>query len=349
MQAAGHRVTVYTSDLGADPDAGPDPDAGRVRVVRDRAWLLARTPVVPLLPVRLLRHRPTPDLVHVHVGQALIPELVALAARLRGIPYVAHVHLVVGPSGRLGRLLLPVYQRQVLARVLRRAARVVCLTESMRAEVAAAFGVPADRTAVVPNGVDTAEFPAGEPADRAPAELLLVGRLEVQKNVRVAVEAMRLLPRDVTLRVIGDGELRDQLCRRAIALGLTNVRFLGRQDPAAVAAAYRRATVVLMPSEREGLPLVLLEAMSAGAPVVCSDRPELVETGGPAVVPVRPMTAENLAAAVRDLLADPDRRAALSAAARERAAGFRWPVVAARLDAVYADVLAGAGPAGARS
>lgn len=350
MQSGSHRVTVYTSDVGAGPGPATDtaaPTGGEpVRVIRDRTWVLARTPVVPLLPLRLLRHRPTPDLLHVHVGQALIPEVVALVARLRRVPYVAHVHLVVGPSGRLGELLLPAYQRLVLSRVLRGAARVVCLTDAMRAEVVRTFRVPTERTAVVPNGVDAAEFPAGDGTGRSPRELLVVGRLEVQKNVRVAVEAMRLLPRDVVLRVVGDGELRAELTRLAAGLDLPNVRFTGRLPHEEVAAAYRRATVVLVPSEREGLPLVLLEALSAGAPVVCSARPELVEVGGPAVVPVDPMTPESLAAAVRALLGDPARRAALSAAARQRAADFGWPAVAAAVDAVYAEVLAETGPAG---
>ena len=62
---------------------------------------------------------------------------------------------------------------------------------------------------MVPNGVDAADFPAGDAAGlgtgRAAA---VVGRLEVQKNIRVAVQAMRLLPRHVVLRVVGDGELR---------------------------------------------------------------------------------------------------------------------------------------------
>jgi glycosyltransferase involved in cell wall biosynthesis len=352
MQADSHRVTVYTSDIGAGPgpatDAAP-PTGGPVRVVRDRTWVLARTPVVPRLPLRLLRHRPAPDLLHVHVGQALIPELVALVARLRRVPYVAHVHLVVGPSGRLGGLLLPAYQRLFLSRVLRGAARVVCLTDAMRAEVVRAFRVPAERIAVVPNGVDGTEFPAGDAAGRAPAELLVVGRLDVQKNVRVAVEAMRSLPRDVVLRIVGDGELREELIRLAIELELPNVRFAGRLGPQEVAAAYRRATVVLVPSEREGVPLVLLEALSAGAPVICSALPELVEVGGPAVVPVDPVTPETIAAAVRALLDDPARRAELSAAARRRAADFGWPAVTAAVDAVYAEVLAENEPAGVRS
>jgi glycogen(starch) synthase len=334
MQAGTHRVTVYTSDVGISDRHAPQPDG--VRVVRDRTLLVAHTPVVPRLLFRLLQHRPRPDLIHVHTGQALVPEVVRLAARLRGVPYVAHVHLVVGPSGRLGRLLLPGYRRVLLRGVLHRAASVVCLTGTMRGQLVRTFGLPEHRVTVVPNGVDTGAFAAGEFAGRATRELLFVGRLTVQKNARVAVQAMRLLPRDVTLRIVGEGELRPELDRLVGELGLSNVRMEGRLPRAQLGAAYRRATAVLMPSLNEGLPLVLLEAMSAGAPIVCSALPELVEVGGNAVVPVDPVTPHALASAVRALLGDAPRRAALSAAARRRAEGYGWPAVAAAVDAVYA-------------
>lgn len=332
LQAARHRVTVYTSTVDG---AGPA-RAAAARVVRCRAWVLAHTPVMPLLLPRLLRHRPRPDVLHVHTGQALVGDLVRLAGRLRRVPYVAHVHLLVGPSGRLGRLLLPAYQRLFLAGVLRDAGQVICLTAAMRAEVIRRYRLPADRVSVVPTGVDPVAFPAGDAADRQPRELLVVGRLAAQKNVRIAIEAMRLLPADVVLRVIGDGELQPELTRLAARLGLPNVRFAGRLPASELSAAYRRATAVLMPSLAEGLPLVLLEAMSAGAPVICSALPELLEVGGEAVVPVQPVTPQALAAAVRAVLDDPARRAALSAAARRRAAGYRWPAVASAVDEVYA-------------
>jgi glycosyltransferase involved in cell wall biosynthesis len=335
-QADHHRVTVYTSDVGW---SGRPEQARGVRVVRDRAWVVAHTPVIPQLLPRLLRHQPRPDVIHVHTGQALVGDAVRLAARLRRVPYVAHVHLLVGPSGRLGQLLLPGYQRLFGRGVLRHAARVVCLTGTMREQVIGGCGVPAHRVSVVPNGVDRSEFTAGDIARRAARELLVVGRLSTQKNVRVAVEAMRQLPADVVLRVIGDGELRPELERLALRLGLPNVRFEGRLATPELGVAYRRATAVLVPSVNEGLPLVLLEAMSAGAPVICSALPELVEVGGDAVVPVSPVTPDTLAATVRSLLDDPARRARLSAAGCARAAGYGWPAVVAAVDAVYTQAL----------
>jgi glycosyltransferase involved in cell wall biosynthesis len=334
MQAQRHDVTVYTSDLGA-AGAPRHQRQGRLAVYRDRGWPVGNTPVVPHLLPRLVRHRPTPDVVHVHTGCAVTPELVRLAMRLRGVPYVAHVHLMVRPSSRAGRVLLPVYQRMFFGSFLRGAARVICLTDAMRECVIGTFGVRPERVAVVPNGVDTDLFRPGRPGSRAARELLFVGRLTAQKNVLAAVEAMAALP-DATLNVVGDGDQRANVER--VARRLSNVRILGPLAPAELVGYYQRATAVLMPSSHEGLPLVLLEAMAAGAPVVCSALPELVQTGGDAVVPVAPASPANLAAAVRALLDDPGRRERLSAAARGRATTFDWSAVADAVDEVYAQV-----------
>lgn len=339
LQAMTRPVTVHTSDAGGGPATERDCD-GRLLIVRHRTRVVTHTPVAPGLLTALLRHRPVPDVLHVHTGQALIPEIVRLAARLRGVPYVAHVHLLVRPSSGVGRLLLPIYDRLLFGPFLRRAQRVICLTATMRDEVVARYRVPRGRVRIVPNGVDPSRLdPAGD--DRAAGELLFVGRLVEQKNVLAAVEAMAELPGDLTLRIVGDGELAPRIRARIRELGLSNVRLEGRLGPAELAQAYRRATALLMPSSHEGMPLVLLEALAAGVPVVCSRIPELVEVGADAVVTVDTVTPQTLAAAVRDLLADDSGRALLSARARDRSAGYDWSAMAASVDAVYAEVRSG--------
>ncbi|MDT4985987.1 MAG: hypothetical protein QOI74_81 [Micromonosporaceae bacterium] len=336
MQADRHNVTVYTSNLGA-AGAPRHERRGRLAVYRDRGWPVGNTPVLPGLLSRLVRHRPTPDVLHVHAGCAVTPEIVRLAERLRGTPYVAHMHLMVQPSSRAGKVLLPLYQKGFFGRFLRGAARVICLTGAMRDQVVAAFDVPPEQIAVVPNGVDTDRFRPGPVGRRAARELLFVGRLTAQKNVLSAVEAMASLP-DATLRIVGDGEQRTEVERRIVTLGLSNVSVTGPATAADLVGYYQRATAVLLPSSHEGLPLVLLEAMAAGVPVVCSALPELAETGGDAVVTVDRPDGPDLAAAVRTLLDDPGRRDRLSRAARRRATAFAWPAVADAVDRVYAQL-----------
>jgi rhamnosyl/mannosyltransferase len=336
LQAHRHQVTVYTSDLGAA--AAPRVERhGRLSVYRDRGWPVGNTPLVPRLLTRLLRHRPAPDVLHVHAGLAIVPEMVRLAAGLRGIPYVAHLHLMVRPSSRPGRVLLPLYERSLMAGFLRGAARVICLTGAMRQAVIETFGVRPDRIVVIPNGVEADHFQPGRPGTRRDRELLFVGRLTEQKNVLAAVEAMAHLP-EAMLRVVGGGELRPVLERRISELRLSNVRLEGAVDRADLAGFYQRAAAVLMPSSHEGLPLVMLEAMASGAPVVCTALPELVETGGDAVVAVPGGTARDLVGPIRSLLSDPERRERLSAAARRRAARYSWPAVVDAVDELYEDL-----------
>jgi glycosyltransferase involved in cell wall biosynthesis len=343
LQADRHRVTVYTSAVGAsgqpriEQRAG---QAGRLRVVRQRAARIANTPVIPGLLVRLLRHKPRPDILHVHTGHALIPEIVSLTARVRGLPYIAHQHLMVRPSSAAGRVLLPLYYRLFYAPFLRRAERVICLTNAMRTELTTAFGMDPDRIVVVPNGVDRLRFrPAA--IRRADAELLFVGRLTPQKNVDALLDAVAEL-RDVgqkpTVRIVGEGGERDRLRAKAAGLLLSNVVFEGRRTPSEVADDYACATAVVMPSTHEGMPLVLLEAMAAGAPVVASNLPEIAEAGGDAILTVDPASPHALAEALGRILDDAPLRDRLSEAGRRRAARYTWEAVAATIDRLYAEV-----------
>ena len=345
QQAESHRVTVYTSDLGAagmPAEEARDTRAGSLRVVRQRSALIANVPVIPGLLGRLLRHQPKPDVLHVHTGQAMLLEVTSLAARIRGIHHVAHQHLVLRASTPLGQLLMPAYQRLLYGRSLRRARRVICLTAAMREETIRAYGVDPARVAVVPNGVDTARA-AAAPGARRPDELLFIGRLTSQKNVGALVAAAGVLRdrgRPVRLRIVGDGEDRGRLEAQARALRLPSVVFEGRMGAAQVSAAYRRAAVVVMPSTHEGMPLVLLEAMASGTPVVASALPEILEVGGEAVWAVPDPRPGPLADALATVLDDRELQQRLTAAGVARAARFGWPAIADTVDALYREVLA---------
>ncbi len=278
--------------------------------------------------------------------------MVAIAAKIRRIPYIAHIHLIVQPSSRPGHLLLPLYYRLGFRRFLRGAEAVVCLTYAMREEVRALWGIQDDKLFVIPNGVDAGVFGRGR--KRAPRELLAVGRLTPQKNLGVLLSAFAILCMEPTaageaplsLRVIGDGEELAPLRAQAAALHLDNVSFEGRQPPSAVAAALARAAVLVMPSTHEGFPLVLLEAMAAGTPVVASALPEIIEAGGDAIVAVEPMTPQALAAVLRSVLADVQLRTTLSDRGIARAGSFSWEAANAQVLELYATLLGTDGPEG---
>jgi glycosyltransferase involved in cell wall biosynthesis len=335
---------VYTSNLGADGAPARERRAtigGNLRVVRQRAALIANVPVMPGLFPRLMTHRPRPDVLHVHTGQALLLEITALAARLRGIGYIAHQHLVLRPSTRAGRVLVPAYQRLLYGPSLRRAHRVICLTEAMRDETIRRYGVDPARIAVVPNGVDTTRV-SPTLVLRRDDELLFIGRLTSQKNAGALIGAAAVLRdrgRPVRVRIVGDGEDRARLEEQVRALGLPDVVFEGRLDAGQVGEAYRRATALVMPSTHEGMPLVLLEAMASGTPVVASALPEIVEVGGDAVLAVPDPGPASLADALTTVLDSPGLRERLSSAALTRVSAFGWPAVAAIVDGLYREVI----------
>jgi glycosyltransferase involved in cell wall biosynthesis len=155
---------------------------------------------------------------------------------------------------------------------------------------------------VIPAGVAIPET-VSEPDD--PPHALYVGRLSEEKGVRELAEAARDLP----LVVVGDGPLR------ALLPGT-----VGFVPPAEVGSYYERASVVVVPSRREGYGVAAREAMACGRPVVATAVGGLVDAieDGVSGVLVPPNDPDAIRAALERLLADAALRARLGAAARER-------------------------------
>src|SRR5436309_5731549 len=97
----GYTVSVYTSDIGYSRKAVSNT---KVQVHYLKSIEVAHTPIIFTLFFRLLA-LPCHALIHLHVAQAFSPEIVYLISKLKGIPYIAHIHLDVDPSGPLGFLL----------------------------------------------------------------------------------------------------------------------------------------------------------------------------------------------------------------------------------------------------
>jgi glycosyltransferase involved in cell wall biosynthesis len=223
------------------------------------------------------------DLVHAHwLGAG------AVAATL-GKPYVLQVH---GTDLVLG-LRFPRFARPIVSR----AAVVVAGSEALAAD---ARSLGARDVRVVPTGVP---IPPEVVAPEEPPHILFVGRLSEEKGVLELAEAARGLP----LVVAGSGHLASQIQG---AVGAVPPRELG--------GYYDRASIVAVPSRREGYGLVAREAMAHGRPVVASavgGLREAIEDGVNGVL-VPALDVAALRRALENLLGDPERRARLGAAAR---------------------------------
>ncbi|MFE7182002.1 glycosyltransferase family 4 protein [Streptomyces erythrochromogenes] len=341
-----HDVRVVTTTLGSGGAPRRTREDG-VTVRRHRATEFAHTAIAPGLLGSLLA-APRGAVLHAHCAHALLPETVALAARLRRQRFVLHFHLDVDASGRLGGL-LPAYKKHVFGRVARAAAAVIVLTEQQARFVEEAYRVPPARVHVVPNGVGpeffraapapaTATAPVGAATATAtsrPLRLLYVGRLSAQKNIARLLDAISLAESPLRLRVVGGGELDADLRARAAALGLgERVEFTGPLYDGDLLAAYADADAFVLPSDREGMPLAALEAMAAALPVLATDVPgntELLRGVGLLAAP----DPASLAAAVDRLASDPALRARLAGRSAERARRHTWEEVTRQVELVY--------------
>lgn len=182
-------------------------------------------------------------------------------------------------------------------------------TELLRGQ----FPKAADRFQTVYNAYLTADFEAPTSVERKPGEplrLLAVGRLAAQKNFARLLHAFAAVqPADTRMRIAGDGEERAMLQSLAIELGIADkADFLGfRSD---VAALMGQSDLLLMSSDYEGLPAVVVEALASNLPVIATDcfanvRDLLEGLPGCAVTE---RTVDGLAGALRDWLAAPPAR-----------------------------------------
>lgn len=192
--------------------------------------------------------------------------------------------------------------------------------------------VPVD---VIPNGVDTAAFRPSEPPRMAgPIRLLFVGRLTRQKGLDVLIQALdKLEPGNgVSLTIVGDGPLMDDLRNQARSLGIADsIEFKGWLSRDLLPDEYRKHDVFVLPSRDEGMPNVLLEAMASGLPAVATDiagNNELVREGATGLL-IPPNDADLLCSALAKLKDNPDLIAKMGKTARVLARDkYSWTSVA---------------------
>jgi glycogen(starch) synthase len=197
----------------------------------------------------------------------------------------------------------------------------------------------AGRVSVIRNGVDPGEFAGVDPEARGGPYLLAVGRLAPQKGFDVLLEALGAMTGTSSLVIAGGGPDRDALRAQAARLGISaRVECLGEVSRERIKRLLRGAQAVVMPSRFEGNPLIALEAMQAGAPLIASAIPGLPEElrDGATGLLVSPEDPAALANAIDRLLADPSAAQRLGCAAAVAARSMpTWAEVAARVLAVY--------------
>lgn len=324
----GHEVDLLTAGM---PGLPAEETVGGVRVLRVAGWRRRRhystsaeqaSFLLPMLRRGLaLAADGRYDLIHAHF---VVPTgtVARWIGRQHQLPYVVTAHGSDVPGynpdrfASLHRLIAPAWRA-----VVADAAAVTSPSAFVRTLIQRRAPLPVE---LIPNPHD-AQAPAARPKRQ---RVLAAARLVQRKGIQHLIAALAGLGQEAECVIAGDGPLRPELEAAARAQGLA-IEFTGFLSREALAELYASASIFVLPSLQENFPMVLLEAMSAGCAVITTDHPGCVEVVGGAALIVPAGDSAALGGAIRTLLADPARLAALQQAGRERASRFASARVAA--------------------
>jgi phosphatidylinositol alpha-mannosyltransferase len=277
------------------------------------------------------------DLLHFH--EPFVPFLSLVVLRQSKSVNVATFHAYGGfsPAYELGSKVLGRYARRLHGRI--------AVSAAARHFIDRYF--PGDYK-VIPNGVDVDRYRRAVPIARwqdGTQNILFVGRHEPRKGLIELLKAFRILRKTgchCRLLIVGSGPQEREARRYVATRRLQGVEFLGRVSDDEKAQLFKTANVYVSPATGgESFGIVLLEAMAAGTPIVCSDihgYKGVVRRGREGLL-VPPRKPKAIASAVGKLLADDELRAEMGRNGQERAADFSWERVTAKVDDYYGFVI----------
>jgi glycosyltransferase involved in cell wall biosynthesis len=226
-----------------------------------------------------------------------------------------------GVMSRLDRLTF----RAMVPRAVRRAARVLTVSERTKRDLVELYGVDEAKVVVTPNGVDPAFSPGADGG--AGGYALFVGAIQARKDPLAAAAAANA----AGMQLVVAGPERDAALANELRAGGADLRGYVSRDE--LVSLYRGAAALVLSSRYEGFGLPVLEAMASGTPVVATADDALREVAGDAAIFAAP---EDLGEALERAVADRER---LVAAGLERARRFTWAETARRTLDVYREVL----------
>jgi len=277
-----------------------------------------------------------------------------LLARNLGPPVVTTVHhpLTIDYAASLERdrnfkehyYTVVFYPLKMQRRVIRRLDRVITSSQETAREISRSFRVRPEKIRNVFNGLDSDFLRPPDGNRRIPKSLLFVGNTDdTKKGIVYLIRAMTFLPEEITLTIVDQGRPQKTYAPGLVETwGLEKrVRFTGKIPTSSLNDLYRKAEAVVLPSLYEGFGLPAAEAMACETPVVATNVGALPEVvGGGAGILVPPRDPGALAAAIREILRNPEQRIEMGRRGRRRVEDlFTWEKVAERTINVYRELI----------
>jgi glycosyltransferase involved in cell wall biosynthesis len=273
------------------------------------------------------------DVVHTHLH--VLKYAVPAARRAKGHPRIIHTFHSVADRETALRV------ARLHNRLMLRSGGVipVALTTQVQESIVKQYGIRADLIPIVHNGIDVDRFDTARVRRTDGLKLLHVGRFHEAKNHHFLLDVFTLLKSshpDLSLTLVGDGPLKDEIATRVEVERISNVEFAGEQQD--VARYYSAADVFVLPSRYEGAPISIIEAMASGLPIVASNVggvPTLVHDGENGLLSELNVSA--FASRIQTFIGSPDVRERFGRRSRERARGFSSDTMAEQYEHVYFD------------
>lgn len=354
LARCGHDVHVFTTSVNG-PDDLNVPPATPVDVEGVKVWYfppshMRRLYWSPDLRRELSRQISTFALVHLHSVFLWPTWAAARAASLRSVPYVVSPHgmLVRELIARKSRLKKTLWIRLIEKHTLENASA-IHVTSTLEAQELEYFDFRLPNVAVIPHGVEADPGHSPGPLDVSLVAqkpfFLFLSRINWKKGLDRLIPALAFAP-DVNLIVAGndDENCRPQLEALAAKQGVSErVHFIGPVYGSEKQALIKHATALVLPSYSENFGIVVLEAMAAGCPVVVTEAvglADVVRASGAGIVSAGDPPV--LGGVLQRLLTDADGRRQMGERGRKIAAEhYSWDVVAAPMEALYQDIIAG--------
>lgn len=359
LSLRGHQVTVLTSDIKnisffkiSRADKPYEKITDNFEVYRFKAYppgipYASAYGIVPSLIKSLIKSKP--DIVHIQSYMLIHSDISSILSRIRKIPYILTVHTFGdAPPRPYTGALMKFYIRTLGKMNLNSASKIIVLVPDA-VKYISRLGISKEKICVIPNGINYDRFLKLPPPYKFKEDckikgkmVLFVGTLTPRKGVQYLIKAMPKILRenlDTTLVIVGaDYGFLNNLKDLSHELGVGNeVLFTGPVTNERLLEAYSACDVFCLPSEREGLPTVILEAMASEKPVVATNvggNPYVINNGITGVL-VEPKNEEQLADSIIKLLLDENFARKMGNNGKKIARNYDWKVIAEKTEKVY--------------
>lgn len=350
-------VTVFTLNVGNTfllKKTEVETHFGKVKVFRVPASYIPKTtyPIAPKLIPLLLKENP--DIIHAHGYQVFTTDAALTVSKIKKIPLVLTLH---GFPRGFDKLTHRAYFNLIGKETLKRAKKIISVSRMVAHEFRV-IGVPKEKIAIVPNGVDLEEYkqlPTGDlfrkrlDIKENEKVVLTVGRLEKIKGFQYLIKALPSIIKEVgsTKLVLAGPDFNYGATLKKLTEE-TNVQdhviFYGPINGKEKFEAFSAANIVAVPSLYEGFGMLLLEAMAAGKPLVATNTgaaPEIIQNGKNGILAASG-NVEDLAGKIIKLLSDDQLMYLISQESRKTVEAFNWEKISEQIHKLYIDCLSSA-------